>query len=217
MFVLSWPLFAQESKPTEPAKQPAQRDSAQAGNAWTRIQKDRTERGTLHDSYQYVRGDSGKWNDEPILQHVPSLGRKPAKTTLDDWADQWLERDFRPTTVDENWLIFRTKQLDDNDRVWIERIERRGNQFVIVMNNAIWQGRYFKTFTYYSVFGVNLGKLEPGTYAAKGIVKPLKFTRFDGDGRPNENWPQEERPTKENPTELQITFEVVAPDDSSSD
>ena len=30
-----------------------------------------------------VRGDSGKWNDDPIVQHAPPIGKKPAKMSLD--------------------------------------------------------------------------------------------------------------------------------------
>ena len=102
--------------------------------------------------------------------------------TLDDWADQLLEkRNFKTTSSDDNWMLFRTRQLDDNDRVWAERIERRGNQITIVVNEAIWQGRYSKTFTYYSVFGVNLGKLEPGEYEVKWIINPLAFKQFEGN------------------------------------
>jgi hypothetical protein len=190
-----------------------------AGDSWTRSLKDRTERGTLQDAFQNVRGDSGKWRDEPILQHAPPLAQKPPKLPLDDWADQLLEKaDFATTANDDNWLFFRTRQLDDNDRLWIERIERKGNQFTVVLSEAIWQGRYFKTFTYYGVFGVNLGKLPPGKYEAKWVVQPLSFKQFEGDGRPSrqvdgrpvDNWPKDERPAEKKPVELKTTFTVGA-------
>jgi hypothetical protein len=87
---------------------------------------------------------------------------------------------------DDNWLLFKTRQLDDNDRAWIDRVERKGNQFTVVLNQAIWQGRYLKTFTYYNVYGVNLGRLPPGRYEAKWIVKPLTFREFEGNGRPSD-------------------------------
>ena len=197
------PSLAQEAKPRD-------RDDAKKGDAWTRTIKDRSERGKLQDAFQNVRGDSGKWRDEPILQQLPPIGQKPAKTTLDDWADQMLDKkDFRATAEDDNWLIFRTRQLDDNDRLWIERIERNGNQFTIVLSEAIWQGRYFKTFTYYGVFGVNLGQLEPGKYEAKWIVQPLVFKQFEGDGRPMDNWPKDERHAEKKPVELRVNFTVA--------
>ncbi|MEX0643562.1 MAG: hypothetical protein WD468_12730 [Pirellulales bacterium] len=204
------PLFAQESKPTEPREQPGDRENPQQGDCWTKALEDRAQRGTLHDAFQNVRGDSGKWNDEPILQHAPPIGQKPAKMPLDDWADQLLKRDFQLTSNDDNWLLLRTRQLDDNDRVWVQRIERRGKQFTVVLTEAIWQGRYSKTFTYYSALGVNLGKLAPGKYEAKWIIKPFVFKKFEGDGRPNDNWPKDERPADQKPTELRITFDVVA-------
>ena len=180
-----------------------------AGDTWTKALKERTQRGTLHQAYQNVRGDSGKWNDEPILQHAPPLGQKPAKMSLDDWADQCLKQKFQPAAKDDNWLILRTKQLDDNDRVWVERIERRGTQFTVVATQAIWQGRYQKTFTYYSVLGVNLGPLPAGKYEVKVLIQPYTFRQFEGDGRPTDNLPKDERPADQKPTEMHLTFHVA--------
>ncbi len=213
LVVSGMPLLAQEV-------QPRQRDDAKKGDSWTKMLKDRSERGKLQDAFQLIRGDSGKWRDEPALQHAPPIGQKPMKTSLDDWADQLLEKkDFRAAAGDDNWLIFRTRQLDDNDRLWVERIERNGNQFTIVLSEAIWQGRYMKTFTYYGVFGVNLGQLEPGKYEAKWIVQPLVFKQFEGDGRPMDNWPKDERPAEKKPVELRVAFSVAPqtpPDDKQS-
>ena len=217
LVIISVPLLAQESKPTESRDQQGDRENAQSDDSWTKALDDRAKRGTLHDAFQNVRGDSGKWNDEPLLQHAPPIEQKPAKTSLDDWADRFLKQDVQLTSNDDNWLLLRTRQLDDNDRVWVERIERSGNQFTIVVHEAIWQGRYSKTFTYYSAFGVNLGKLEPGKYEAKWIIKPLSFKQFEGDGRPNDNWPKDERPTENKPTELRVTFSVAAKVASSND
>jgi hypothetical protein len=204
LVIATAPLLAQEAE--------------SRGDSWTRVLKERGERGKLRDAYQNVRGDSGKWRDEPGLQHAPPIEKKPAKLQLDDWADRLLDQGpFSATAGDDNWLIFRSRQLDDNDRLWIERIERRGNQFTVVLSEAIWQGRYFKTFTYYDVFGVNLGKLEPGKYEARWIVQPLVFKQFEGDGRPlPENRPKDERPADTKPVELSVTFTVgtaIAPGD----
>ena len=202
LVIAAAPLIAQESQPRGAG--------APAGDARTRTLKDRAERGKLYDAFQNVRGDSGKWRDEPGLQHAPPIETKPAKLPLDDWADQLLDREIATAAADNNWLIFRSRQLDDNDRLWIERIERRGNQITVVANEAIWQGRYFKTFTFYDVLGVNLGKLEPGKYEARWIVQPLVFKQFDGDGRPLNNWPKDERPAEKKPVELRVTFTVGA-------
>ena len=198
--------FTQENSPAK--------TETQAGDSWTKVLKDRSKRGTLHDAFQKVRGDSGKWNDEPRLQHAPPIELKPPKVSLDDWADLLEKKKRRPPSSDEdNWLIFKTRQLDDNDRVWIERIERKGNQFTVVLNEAIWQGRYLKTFTFYNVYGVNLGKLSAGKYTAKWVVKPMEFRAFEGNGRPTdqrvENWPKEEHLSDKKPKELTVTFTVV--------
>ncbi len=201
----SLPLFAQEQASD-------QRDTLKA-DSWSKVLKDRSKRGTLHDAIQKVRGDTGKWNDEPRLQYAPPITGKPTKMPLDDWADQLQESNKRVPNKDDNWLLFKTRQLDDNDRVWIERIERDGDQFTIVLSEAIWQGRYLKTFTYYNVLGVNLGKLPPGTYKAKWVVKPLNFRAFEGSGKPsdqqNENWPKDEKEADKKPSEFTVKFTVT--------
>jgi hypothetical protein len=174
--------------------------------------KDRAERGTVSDLREIVRGDSGKWSDAAMMQHAPSLEQKPQGKSLDDWMDDLAENSPRKTAVDENWLLFRTGQLDDNDRVWVEKIERRGNEFTVVLNKAIWQGKYFKTFTYYEVVAVNLGKLPPGDYNVKWVVQPMTFKQLEKPAQPNrdkkENWPMDEQPGGGKSTELKATFSV---------
>ena len=180
-----------------------------AAQEWTKESKDRSKRAALHGSTQLVRGDSGKWNDDARLQHAPPIEHKPAKLSLDAWADQLLKQKVELTDKDDNWLIFRTEQLNDNDRVWVERIERRGRQLAVVANQAKWQGKYFRNFTYYQVIGLKLGKLEPGTYETKWIIQPLLFAKFDGDGKAlNTNWPKDERPAAKKPAELRLSFTV---------
>src|SRR5689334_13425327 len=120
-----------------------------AAQDWTKESKDRAKRAALHAAAQLVRGDSGKWNDDARVQHAPPIAQKPAKTSLDSWADQLLKKKIELTDKDDNWLIFRSEQLDDNDRVWIERIEKRGQKITVVASQAKWQGKYFRNFTYY--------------------------------------------------------------------
>lgn len=176
---------------------------------WTKESKDRAKRTALHGGSQLVRGDSGKWSDEARLQYVPPLGQKPAKTTLDAWADQLLKKKVELTDQDDHWLIFRTEQLDDNDRVWVERIERRGQQITVVVSQAKWQGKYFRNFTCFEVIALNLGKLTAGKYEVKCAIQPLVFARFDGDGKPvNSNYPRDERPAEKKSTELRLMFSV---------
>lgn len=170
--------------------------------------QDRTQRGTLSDKRQLVRGDTGKWNDAAMLLHT----KKPTGMSLDDWADELSEKMTTVTAADDNWLLFRTRQFDDNDRVWIEKIERSGNEFTITMHEAIWQGNYFKTFTYYEVDAVNLGKLPAGDYSVKWVEKPLTFKQLE---KPREaqnnyqtNWPTDDQPGSGKPVELKAAFSV---------
>jgi len=182
-----------------------------AKRSWTKSLKDRSKRGTLHDVRQFVRGDSGKWNDEARLQRVPPVSRKPAKVLLDDWAAALLEKQIHFKPDDENWLLFHSRQLNDNDRLWVEKIERKGNRFTIVAAEAVWGGRYGKNFTYHSVLGVNLGKLPPGKYEAKWIVKPLDFRAFEKPAMPRNarnNWPKDERAADRKASELTLTLTV---------
>ena len=92
------------------------------------------------------------------------------------------------------------------------KIERNGNEFTINMHEAIWQGNYFKTFTYYEVDALNLGKLPPGDYTVKWIVTPLVFKQLE---KPREaqnnyqtNWPTDDQPGSGKPVELKATFSV---------
>lgn len=208
LVVIAASLPAQDVAPQGRGEGRAQ-DAPQQGDNWTRTLMDRSQRGKLHDGAQFVRGDSGRWQDEPLLVHTPPLARKPPRMSLDDWADQSHENPAMLTGGDENWLVFRTRQLDDNDRVWVERVERRGNKFTLVVNEAIWQGRYQKTFTYYDVVAINLGKLEPGEYEAKCVIQPLEFKQLEGNPQqPRESWPKDERPAEKKPVELKAAWSV---------
>ncbi|WP_395751620.1 hypothetical protein [Prosthecobacter sp.] len=173
---------------------------------------DRAQRGKLSDQRQFVRGDTGKWSDAATLQHIPPLAQKPQGLTLDEWSEQLAEKETATTATDDNWLIFRSRQYDDNDRMWIEKIERRGNEFTVTMHEAIWHGKYFKTFTYYEVTAVNFGRLPPGNYAVKWLVKPLTFKQLEKPAQPNkdnkDNWPMDEQPAGGKPVELHAVFSV---------
>jgi hypothetical protein len=207
---LSASADAQDAK-AQPSKGPQTAKTAiPSGDAWTRSLEDRSKRGTLHDQYQFVRGDTGRWNDESQLQLAPPIEKKPPRMPLDDWFELVSAKKFRVTPGDDNWLLYRTAQLNDNDRVWVERIERRGDEFTVTLCLAEWQGRYSKNFTGYHVLGVNLGKLPPGTYSANWIVKPLVFNRFEDPGRPQDNWPQDEQAGDAEPTEFTAKLTVVA-------
>ena len=198
--MLTASVFAEETKSAAPT-----------GDSWIRNLKDRAERGKLQDHLQTVRGDSGKWNDEAKLQVAPAMQGKPAGLSFDDWADLLAKKKIKLTGGEDTLLIFRTRQLDDNDRVWVEKIERKGNQFIVELNQATWQGNYWKNFTYYNAYGVNLGKLPPGEYEAKWIVRPLVFRQFDEAPDLKDRWPKDERPATAKPAEFLAKFTVVAP------
>jgi hypothetical protein len=92
----------------------------------------------------------------------------------------------------------------------VERIERSGNRITVVVNEAVWQGRYQKNFTYYGVIGINVGALEAGRYEVKYVVRPYRFRKFDEPGQTRENWPIEEEPSDQHARELSIAFTVRA-------
>lgn len=176
--------------------------------------KDRAGRGTLSDQRQIVRGDTGRWSDAAVLLHAPPPSQKPQGLSLDEWADELAGKKPSAKTDDDQWLLLRTRQLDDNDRLWVEKIERRGNEFIVTMHEAIWQGDYFKTFTYYEVTAVNLGRLPPGDYKVKWVMQPLTFKQLE---KPREaqnnyqtNWPTDEQPAGRRPVELTVSFTVAA-------
>jgi hypothetical protein len=178
---------------------------------WTRELEDRADRNRLAGAAQWIRGDSGKWNDEPRLQAAPALEKKPPKLSLDDWCDQLLQSEVQFKSGEDVWLFFRSRQLDDNDRMWIERVARRGDQFEVVACEAVWQGKYFKNFTGYHVLGVNLGKLAPGRYDAKWTIQPLTFRKFDRPPPLAAAWPLEASPQEQEPVVLDVTIEVAGP------
>jgi hypothetical protein len=206
--LIAAPLSADDTKGDTPPA--ADKPAAPSGDAWSKSLDDRTKRGSLQDQYQFVRGDTGRWNDEAQLVLAPPIEQKPARMPLDDWFEQTMAKKFRATPENDQWQLYRTAQLNDNDRVWVERIERRGNEFTVTLHLAEWQGRYSKNFTGYHVFGVNLGKLPPGNYTAKWTVKPLAFSKFEDPGRPQDNWPKDEQAGDAEPTEFTAKLTVVA-------
>ncbi|GEP42853.1 hypothetical protein [Brevifollis gellanilyticus] len=146
------------------------------------------------------------------LLHVPPLNKKPQEMPLDEWMDEQAGKTAGTTLNEENWLLFRTRQLDDNDRVWVEKIERKGNEFIVTMHEAIWQGTYFKTFTFHEVSAVNLGKLPTGDYKVTWIVTPLTFKTLE---KPREainnhqtNWPIDDQPGKGQSAQIKAAFAV---------
>lgn len=206
-FIAALPLLAQER---ESKDLPGKKAAAPNGTVWTKVLKSREQRGKLQDAFQSVRGDSGRWSDDPQMQLAPAFVAKPEKLALDDWFDQLADKSFQPGGEGDTWLLLRTRQLDDNDRVWVKRIERRGDQFIVVVHKAKWQGKYRKNFTYYNVFGVNLGRLAPGKYEAKWVIRPLQFRTFEGDGGPRGNWSKDESPADKKPEEHLLRFTIAA-------
>ena len=184
---------------------------AQDAGPVSKVLENRKDRGTLADRIEKVRGDSGKWRDEARLQVSATPGPLPqSKAPLDDWADALDVEKTSLTSGDDTWLIFRTAQLDDNDRVWIEKIERKGGRIEVILNHAVWQGDYSKNFTWYGVVAVNLGKLPAGDYEVDWRVKPLVFLQFEDPKNRRASWPRDEAPAGEQAEskKLGIAFSV---------
>ncbi|MEX2580229.1 MAG: hypothetical protein WD342_14320 [Verrucomicrobiales bacterium] len=188
--------------PLAPREGGAERQAPTAG-------EERPDRKGLSDRREQIRGDSGKWNDHAHFQHAPAPPGEPPGSSMDDWADQAPDQDFRADAEDDNWLVFRTRQLDDRDRAWVETIERTGDRFVVTMHQAVWQGNYRKNFTYYQLLAVNLGKLPPGRYEAVWIVKPLQFRQFLDPENRRESWPADEQAAEDHESEeRELSFVV---------
>ncbi len=156
---------------------------------------------TLSQVYEFVRPSSGVTSKEDQLIVVP--GPKPKDQTPSQWFGGGLKAGNDPTADQETWLLFRSMQLNDNDRMWIERVERAGDTFTVTMSRAHWSGAYAKNGTFHEVHGVNLGKLPAGKYTVKWIVRKSSFKEFGKDG-----WPKDLKPAQ--PTELKASFPVRA-------
>lgn len=169
---------------------------ADESDTWSKALKSKTERGSLEVRSVNVRGDTGKWRDDALLQAAPAYAENSGKSSLDDWADQLLESKLSPSASGDTWLIFRTRQYDDNDRAWVEKIERSGNRFKVEMSQAIWKGKYWKSFTYYRLMAVNLGKLPAGAYQIEWNIQPLIFTAFEDPKSIQTSASKDEQPGK---------------------
>lgn len=183
-------------------------------DTWSKSVKSKADRGSLEARAENVRGDTGKWRDDALLQAAPALAENPGKLSLDDWADRLLDAKVKPAASGDTWLIFRTRQFDDNDRAWVEKIERRGNRYTVVMNQAIWKGYYGKSFTYYRVMVVNLGKLPAGKYEVTWTVEPLSFTTFEDPKNFQTSTSKDEqrgKATEGEKLKFDVAFEVANP------
>jgi hypothetical protein len=155
---------------------------------------------TLGDVGETVRGVVSK-KDELIVVPGPRLETQPPS----QWFSSALKAENHLTADKETWLLFRSMQVNDKDRMHIERIEREGNAFVVTMNRAIWQGDYYRNVMFHEVHGVALGKLPAGKYTVRWILRETSFMEFDKDGRPKAM----EDPAR--PVELKASFIVRAP------
>jgi|GEM_PF-3256949 beta-lactamase regulating signal transducer with metallopeptidase domain len=173
--------------------------------SWVKAVGDGTARGTLNQSFQQVRDRKRSGKDQ--VQHAPVHHAKNGRD-LNSHFDDANRAPFQLTPTDDNLVLFRSRQLNDNDRMWIERVERQGDQFTITAHRAIWTGIYTVNVTHYDVFAVNFGKLTPRTYRVKWLITPLEFgesDRLDAHDRPIV-----ERPSStEKPIELPTGFTIA--------
>lgn len=166
-----------------------------------------SERGTIEDKSERIRGDSGKWRDDARLQVAPSPD--PDAPSFDDWADGLPDDPGSFEAGKEVWLIYRTEQLDDNDRVWVESVKRdlENGKITVVFARATWQGNYRKNFTWYSATGVNLGPLPAGNYEVEWIEKLFEFRQFDDPAKRQDAWPADLSEPGES-TSIGVSFRI---------
>jgi hypothetical protein len=157
---------------------------------------------TLSQVHESVRPSGGATSEKDQLIVVP--GPKPKEQAPSQWFGSGLKAGNDPTADQDTWLLFRSKQLNDNDRMWIERVERADDTFTVTMSRAIWLGRYAANETFHEVHGVNLGKLPAGKYTVKWIVRESGFEEFGKDG-----WPPKDRKPAQS-AELKTNFPVRA-------
>jgi hypothetical protein len=153
---------------------------------------------TLSHVHEYVRPSSGVTSKEDQLIVVP--GPKPKERTPSQWFNSGLKADNDLAADQEAWLLFRSKQLSDFDRMWVERVERADDTFTVTMSRAIWLGPYAANATFHEVHGVNLGKLPAGKYTVKWIVRESGYEEFGKDG-----WPPKDRKPAQS-AELKTSF-----------
>eukprot|EP00913_Durusdinium_trenchii_P013392 g12573.t1 len=177
------------------------RDSRPAQKTYILKQvKTPADRGTLHDAYQRVRRPPTT-RDE--LRYVKPISRKPARQSLKQWFDDrgaWIH-----SARDEAWVLFRSKHFSDNDRMWIQKITRKGNHFTVVMHRGIWLGPYYRNVGFHEYHGVNFGKLAPGDYKVAWLVMDQGFTKIDARG-----FPADGKPFEIVTARLSTSFTVVA-------
>jgi RNA polymerase sigma factor (sigma-70 family) len=155
---------------------------------------------TLSHVHEYVRSGPKSEGDQMIV--VP--GPKPKEQTPSRWFGSGPKAGNDPTADQETWLLFRSKQLNDFDRMWVERVERADDTFTVTMSRAIWLGPYSANATFHEVHGVNLGKLPAGKYTVKWVVRESGYEKFGKDG-----WPPEDRKPAGS-AELKASFPVRA-------
>ena len=162
------------------------------------------DRGKLTDIYEKIRAGKPVKRDE--LAHVYPLEKMPPRDTagnLEAWFKEYRNTEFRVTDKDNNWLLFRSRQVNDLDRMWVDRIERRGNEFIITMSRAVWNGFYTVNMTYHDLHALNLGKLSAGKYTAKWIINRSSIKKLDDRGQPKVI-----EAAKSRAVELKTEFEV---------
>jgi hypothetical protein len=103
-------------------------------------------------------------------------GPRPAKQTPSQWFTDRLKADNALTDDQETWLLYRSRQFSDYDRMSIERIEQQGNTFTVITNHAFYLGALYRNATCHEVHGINLGKLPAGEYTVEWIIRSSAFT-----------------------------------------
>ncbi len=137
------------------------------------------------------------------IQHAPAYSA--AKGSLSAYDAGMREKDFQLTAADDASLLVRGERLDENDRAWIERVERRGGDILVVVSLARWSGTYYWNTPCRPHFAIDLGRLPPGNYVAACVLERFEFTEFAPDGRPKDPVPHPEPPPP-----VQAGFSIAA-------
>jgi len=225
-------VWGGENTGTAPATQPAASLPSPGGSGGPRAWEGKTEwlrevtnphdRNALLDELWGIA--TGQASPGERLLHAPPIEWKNTRT-LKGWFEHVARQKVNVSSEDDNWLIFRSGQLNDNDRVWIHAIQRQGDKFTMAVHRAKWTGQYAGRGAYlasplnshYTYYAANLGRLPAGRYSARLVVQPYVFAEFDAQSVPHRQsslkYPQDARPDDQaKPTEMEIAWTVAPPE-----
>jgi hypothetical protein len=174
------------------------------GTDWVKTAKTPTDRADMYEAMEtgYPCVDPG----ENTLQCVGPLSWVNKGETLYAYGVRLAHKDFAIGEGDDNILLFtmaRSTMREVDDQMWVDKVERKGNNFVVHMQFAEWMGGCGSSAICQAVFAVNIGKLSRGDYTAQWVIDPLQFEHQDQDG-----WPKDAQPAEITEWNKQVTLQV---------